>query len=115
VSGVLEWVAVKLASKANTSLRLFFVVFGTASVFTILTSNDVVILTLTPIVCTVCASLEREPQPFLVSMFFAANIWSVLLVIGNPTNVIVATAYSLDFVTYTAWMGLPAVCEYYYN
>ncbi len=109
VSGVLAWLAAKLAAGARTPLRLFFVVFGISSVFTVLTSNDVVILTLTPIVCDVCASLRRAPEPFLISMFFAANIWSALLIIGNPTNVIVGTSYQLGFATYAAWMSVPSV------
>ena len=71
--GVLALIATKLASKANTPKKLFLVVFGISSVFTILTSNDVVILTLTPIVCAVCAKLEMEPAPFLISMFFAVK------------------------------------------
>lgn len=63
VSGVLKWVAVKLASSnASNPKRLFGVVFCISSIFTILTSNDVVILTLTPIVCTLCESLQLEPQ-----------------------------------------------------
>ncbi len=71
-SGVLALIAMKLARKANNPKKLFFVVFGIASVFTVLTSNDVVILTLTPIVCAVCArSRGTDPLPFLVSMFFA--------------------------------------------
>lgn len=50
-----------------------------------------------------------EPQAYLVTMFFAANVWSCLLVIGNPTNVIVATAFQLEFFNYSAWMGLPTI------
>jgi arsenical pump membrane protein len=109
VSGVLAWLASKLAARARTPLRLFLVVFGISSVFTVLTSNDVVILTLTPIVCDVCARLRRAPEPFLISMFFAANVWSALLIIGNPTNVIVGTSYQLGFAAYAAWMGIPSI------
>jgi Na+/H+ antiporter NhaD/arsenite permease-like protein len=32
-----------------------------------------------------------------------------MLIIGNPTNVIVGTSYQLDFATYTAWLGLPSI------
>ena len=109
VSGVLAWLAARLAAGAQSPLRLFVVLFGLSSAFTVLTSNDVVILTLTPIVCDVCASVRRAPEPFLVSMFFGANIWSALLIIGNPTNLIVGTSYQLGFATYAAWMSVPSI------
>ncbi len=109
VSGVLAWFAAQLAARAKTPQRLFAVVFGLSSAFTVLTSNDVVILTLTPIVCDVCAAGRRDPAPFLVAMFFAANIWSALLIVGNPTNVIVGTSYQLSFAVYSAWAAVPSV------
>lgn len=46
----------------------------------------------------------------LFSQFFAANIWSMLLFIGNPTNIVVALAFQLDFLGYSKWMAAPTVC-----
>jgi arsenical pump membrane protein len=44
--------------------------------------------------------IQIDPYPFLVAQFFVANIWSMMLFIGNPTNVIVAEAYSIGFLEY---------------
>lgn len=109
VSGILSYIAVKIASRVNSPARLYFVMFWVSGILTIFTSNDVVILTFTPIVCRICATTGLKPQPFLISMFFSANIWSCFLVIGNPTNVIVGTAYQLSFAIYTAWCGIPTI------
>jgi len=80
-----------------------------SSMLTVFTSNDIVILTLTPIILYFCKYTKINPIPFLIGQFFAANIWSVALYVGNPTNIIVAQAYALSFVEYSAWMLLPAV------
>ena len=55
-----------------------------------MTSNDIVILTLTPIIAYFCKYTGSDPLPFLFVQFFSSNIWSIILIIGNPTNIIVA-------------------------
>jgi hypothetical protein len=37
----------------------------------------------------------------------------VCMCAGNPTNIIVAQAYSLSFIGYTKWMALPTVGAYF--
>lgn len=109
VSGVLVWFAQKISNRARSPFALFFGVCSIATILTVLTSNDVVILTLTPIVCSLCTAVAADPKELLVPMFFCANVLSCLLLIGNPTNVIVASAFALDFAKYSAWMTLPSL------
>ena len=89
--------------------RLFLYFFLLSSFLTLFTSNDIVILTLTPIIYYFSKNAKVDPTPYLIAEFFAANIWSVALYIGNPTNIIVAQAYKLSFVEYSRWMALPAI------
>lgn len=56
--------------------------FLLASVLTVLTSNDVVILTLTPIVIHFAKVTKTDPAPLLFLEFYAANTWSMALLIG---------------------------------
>eukprot|EP00808_Paulinella_micropora_P017354 g48136.t1 len=110
LTGILAYIALKVAQKAGSSgLRLFFFIFLLSSCFTILTSNDIVILTLTPIIVYCCQATDIDPQPLLFAVFFPANICSVILIIGNPTNIIVGEANNLTFVSYSRWMILPAL------
>ncbi|KAI8848870.1 hypothetical protein BC829DRAFT_427642 [Chytridium lagenaria] len=62
-----------------------------------LTSNDAVILTATAFLA------------FLMSEFVSANIASMALYIGNPTNVVVAQANGIGFAEYSAWMIIPTI------
>lgn len=110
LTGFFEYLSLKTVQKAGTSGRKLFISFYfLASGLTIFTSNDIVILTLTPIICYFAKYTKINPVPFLIAQFFAANIWSITLYIGNPTNIIVAEAYDLTFFDYTKWMLFPVI------
>ncbi len=105
-TGLLRWVSVSLCSRAHGSgRRLFGIVFLCSSLLTVFTSNDIVVLTLTPIVVS---AASPNPRAFLFAMFFSANVLSILFIIGNPTNTIVGQAMGLDFLGYARWMVFPA-------
>jgi arsenical pump membrane protein len=109
-TGFFEYLALRAAKGAGRSgKKLFIYFFFVSSFLTIFTSNDIVILTLTPIICYFAKYTKADPVPYIIGQFFAANIWSIMLYIGNPTNIIVAQAYHLPFIGYTAWMFFPTV------
>nr|KAJ3410336.1 hypothetical protein HK105_002953 [Polyrhizophydium stewartii] len=110
LTGVLTASAVWAARKSGRSgVRLFAYFYALASIVTVVASNDVVVLTLTPIICYFAAALKIDPMPFLIAEFHAANTWSSVLLIGNPTNLIVGQKYGLGFLEYSAWMVLPGL------
>ena len=88
---------------------LFFILFGLTSLLTIFTSNDIVILTFTPFICFFCKNSKINPLPYLVMEFAAANTWSLMFVIGNPTNIYLATSFGIDFVSYLKVMAVPTL------
>ncbi|MFW9949531.1 MAG: SLC13 family permease [Candidatus Thorarchaeota archaeon] len=109
-TGAFEYIAFKMVKFAgNSGLKLFVYVYFLSSFLTIFTSNDIVILTLTPIIIYFCKFANINPIPFIISQFFAANIWSIALYIGNPTNIIVAQAYELSFLGYIKWSIFPTI------
>ena len=100
-------IAVKRA-KGN-QFALFFALYGLVAALTIVTSNDIVILTLTPFICFFCKRVHINPLPYLIAEFTAANTWSLMLVIGNPTNIFLATSAGIDFIQYIKVMALPTI------
>ncbi len=80
--------------------RLFLILYLTVSVLTVFTSNDVIILSFTPFICYFAKNAKIDPTPYLAAEFVAANTWSMALVIGNPTNIYLTTAYGIDFLSY---------------
>ena len=109
-TGFFKWLANMVTKKAGTSqLKLFTALFITISVVTIFTSNDIVILTFTPFVCYFAKNANINPIPYLVSQFVAANTASMLFIIGNPTNIYIATSSGITFTEYLAVMALPTL------
>ncbi len=109
-TGLFAYLALRTTKAAGTSgKKLFLYFFALSSFLTLFTSNDIVILTLTPIIYYFAKSTKTDPVPFLIAQFFAANVWSAALYTGNPTNIIVAQAYNCSFLGYSEWMLLPTV------
>lgn len=81
------------------------------SALTYLTSNDVVILMMTPLALELARqSGIRDVRMILVAgCFIAANTMSAGLPMGSPPNVIVALSLDMGFREYAALMALPSL------
>lgn len=109
-TGLFEYLALNVIKASGRSGRkLFIYIFLLTSLLTLFTSNDVVILTITPIILYTCRCIGASPTPFLFAQFFAANISGMGLYIGNPTNIVIADAYGVSFTEFAYWMLLPAI------
>ena len=109
-AGFFRYLAKKTVSKANSSQTTIFIyLYLIISFITIISSNDVIILTFTPFICYFTKEIKVNPIPYLFMEFIAANTWSTLLIIGNPTNIYIATTVGIDFMTYFVYMIFPAL------
>ena len=109
--GLFKYLASLAVSKAKNSQEvLFFALYFLISFLTVFTSNDIVILTFTPFICFFCKRVKISPLPYLIAEFAAANTWSMMFIIGNPTNIYLATSASITFIQYLKVMALPTVC-----
>ena len=109
-AGFFSYVAIKFINRFKKSqYALFFSLYLLISILTIFTSNDIVILTFTPFILYFAKRGNINPIPFLIMEFVAANTYSMLLPIGNPTNVYLSSIYELDFISYILKMLLPTI------
>ena len=90
-------------------MKLFIYLYVMVSVLTMFTSNDIIILSFTPFICYFAKNAKIDPIPFLAAEFVAANTWSMALIIGNPTNIYLATASGIDFLGYIKVSILPTL------
>jgi arsenical pump membrane protein len=110
ITGFFEcWARAALRFAGSDGRRLFFTLYWTVSFLTIFTSNDIVILTFTPFIFYFTRAAGLPSRPYLISEFFAANTWSMMLYIGNPTNILLASAFSLKFEGYLLRMAVPTI------
>ncbi len=109
-AGFFSFVAARMLGVAGESCRvLFFLLYAIVSFLTFFTSNDIIVLTFTPFICYFSRSAKIDPVPFLVCEFVAANTWSMALIIGNPTNIYLASNAGIEFFAYLKTMILPTV------
>lgn len=109
-AGFFSFIAARMLGIAGTSAKaLFFLLYAIVSFLTFFTSNDIIVLTFTPFICYFARSAKIDPIPFLVCEFVAANTWSMALIIGNPTNIYLASNAGIEFFEYLKTMILPTL------
>ncbi|HOA30926.1 MAG: hypothetical protein GX166_14340 [Clostridiaceae bacterium] len=99
--------ALKLGKKNQTTL--FVVLYAVISILTVFTSNDILILTFTPFICAFAKRANINPIPYLVAEFVSANTFSMMLSIGNPTNIYISSVYGISFFEYMKVMFVPTI------
>ena len=108
--GLFKYLAIKAAKKAGSNqFVLFLILYLLVAVLTIFTSNDVVILTFTPFICFFAKRTKINPLPYLIAEFAAANTWSMMFIIGNPTNIYLGTSAGINFIDYFKVMAIPTL------
>lgn len=108
--GFFKYLASTAGSIAKSNqIVLFVILYFLIAILTVFTSNDIVILTFTPFICYFCKNSDIDPIPYLVGEFAAANTWSMMLIIGNPTNIFLASSNNIDFLTYLKVMFIPTL------
>lgn len=108
--GLFKWASVKAVEYAkDKQLSIFLHMYFLIALLTIFTSNDIIILTITPFICFFCKNAKINPIPYLIGEFAAANTYSMMFVIGNPTNIYLATSQGIGFLEYVKVMFLPTL------
>lgn len=93
----------------GSQISLFVTLYIFVSILTMFTLNDIIILTLTPFILLFCKNAKISSVPYLVSEFIAANTWSMIFIIGNPTNIYLASSFNISFVDYFKVMAIPTL------
>lgn len=108
--GFFKYLALKVTNTfKNSQYKLFFSLYILIAILTIFTSNDIVILTFTPFICYFAKNAKINPIPYLVMEFIVANTYSMMLYIGNPTNIYLSQAAGVNFIQYFKVMFLPTL------
>ena len=108
--GLFRWASVKAVEYAkDKQLSIFLHMYFLIALLTIFTSNDIIILTITPFICFFCKNAKINPIPYLIGEFAAANTYSMMFIIGNPTNIYLATSQGIGFLEYVKVMFLPTL------
>ncbi|KAJ7135428.1 hypothetical protein C8R43DRAFT_1020982 [Mycena crocata] len=104
LSGVLEAAAYWVSNKGGTNGRkLYFYFYVMLTLLSVLLGNDPVILSGTVFLVYYTRGANLEPLPWLIAEFASANTASMVLVVGNPTNVILCEGFGINFAAFTLY------------
>ncbi|HBD05162.1 TPA: hypothetical protein DCZ32_01755 [Candidatus Uhrbacteria bacterium] len=78
-------------------------------VLTAFTSNDVDVLTVTPIILWFALTTKINPFPYLMAVFVAANVSSMEFLFGNLTNIVIGDVFNIGFLQFFITMFIPTV------
>ena len=108
--GFFKLIAIKILSKVNNKqITLFICLYFLVAILTVFTSNDIIVLTFTPFICYFCKNAGINPLPYLVGIFISSNTYSMMFIIGNPTNIYLSTSQGIDFISYFKIMFIPTI------
>lgn len=111
-SGLIRWLAFKvLQIGGKNGHRLYFYLYTFFFALATLIGNDPIILSGTPFLAymTRASSNIRQPKAWIFTQFAMANIASAILVSSNPTNLVLAGAFNIKFIEYTANIIVPVI------
>lgn len=111
-SGLIRYLAFKVLQKGGKyGHRLFFYLYAFFFSLGTFIGNDPIILSGTAFLAymTRVSSNIIHPRAWIFAQFAVANIASAILVSSNPTNLVLAGAFDIRFIDYTANMIVPVV------
>ncbi|SMQ48586.1 unnamed protein product [Zymoseptoria tritici ST99CH_3D7] len=111
-SGLIRWLAFKVLQKGGKyGHRLFFYMYCFFFGMACLVGNDPIVLSGTPFLSylTRAAQNIHNEKAWIYAQFAMANIGSTVLVSSNPTNLVLAGAFGIKFIVYTANVIVPVI------
>jgi Na+/H+ antiporter NhaD/arsenite permease-like protein len=111
-SGLIRYLAYRvLRSGGDAGHRLYLSLYTFFFALTAAIGNDPIILSGTPFLAymTRVSANISHPRAWIYSQFAVANIASAILVSSNPTNLVVAGAFSIRFINYSANVIVPVI------
>ncbi|EHK27108.1 uncharacterized protein TRIVIDRAFT_33962 [Trichoderma virens Gv29-8] len=111
-SGLIRYLAFKVLEWGGSfGHRLFFYLYAFFFVLGSFVGNDPIILSGTAFLAYMTRVSRNiiHPRAWIHSQFAIANVASAILVSSNPTNLVLAGAFNIKFIHYTANMIVPVV------
>ncbi len=97
-TGVFQWMAIRSAKLGQGSpLRILIILSLVTAVGSAFLDNVTMVVLIAPVTIVVAGSLGVSAVPFLIAEALASNIGGTATLIGDPPNILIASAAGLDF------------------
>ncbi|KAG1736668.1 uncharacterized protein EDB91DRAFT_1142076 [Suillus paluster] len=110
ITGILQSAAFWVSNKGGSNgWKLYTYFYIMLTLLSIMLGNDPVILSGTAFLVYYTKVAELNHISWLMSEFAAANTASMVLFVGNPTNVVICEGFSVNNAAFTAYTILPFI------
>jgi len=110
ITGILQAAAFWVSNRGNSNgYKLYLYFYIMLTLISMIIGNDPVILSGTVFLVYFTRATHLQPLPWLMSEFAAANTASMVLFVGNPTNVVICEGFGINNAAFTAYTILPFV------
>lgn len=100
LSGFFQRLTARALRRIQTPLGLLFVTISLSGVLSAFLINDIICLTLTPLVLHLARRLRFDPVPHLIALATAANIGSTGTITGNPQNIYIGSHSGIPYLRF---------------
>ena len=105
-TGGFEYLAIRLAKlAAGDPRRLLIYITLVVSLLSMFLDNVTTVLIFAPLTVLITRMLSLNPVPFLIAVAMLSNIGGAATLVGDPPNIMIASAAGLDFMTFIIHMG----------
>lgn len=97
-TGIFQYVAIRMAKVARGNpMTILILLSGVTALFSAFLDNVTTVLILVPVAILITQELEINPIPYVVSLAIASNVGGTATLIGDPPNIMIASAGGLSF------------------
>ncbi len=109
-TGGFEYVAIRLSRMAKGSPTLLLIYLSlSVSVISMFLDNVTTVLIFAPLTVLIARFLRLNPMPYLIAEAMLSNVGGIATLVGDPPNLMIGSAASIDFTTFIIHMGPPIV------
>jgi len=99
-AGFFQYVSAWVLRRSRTPRRMLTGLVFASGALSALFVNDTVCLLFTPVVLSAVRRARLDPVPYLIALVTSANIGSVMMLTGNPQNMLIGISSGLPFATF---------------
>lgn len=109
-TGAFQWLAIRSVKLAGGDpFRMMVVLSVITAVISAFLDNVTTVVLIVPMTLYIASALQIRPVPFLIAEALASNIGGAATLIGDPPNILIASAARLDFATFLDNMAPVAI------
>jgi Na+/H+ antiporter NhaD/arsenite permease-like protein len=108
-SGFIDLCARTIVEMRGGSAMLLALTVAIGGGLSAVLANDILIITIAPLLIAGAQRRGLDPRPFAIALAASANAGSAATLIGNPQNILLGAVGRLDFWSFLAVCGVPAL------